>query len=136
MLQRLIRILFPLRDFRDKEELDRWYEKHKGLSLPYGNHCDDHSLEARSLAEKDGYKLSLCLVFQGKVYFTQIYYKEDGTPNTEMYHVANLARVIQGKNGTSELWLVDLNWQKLVFLTDFLPGGKYAADNKSQSLNS
>jgi hypothetical protein len=126
MLQRLIRLLFPLQDFQTVEELDRWYEKYAGLSLPMGNHCDDHSLEARALAEKDGYFLSECLVKEGKVYFTQVFFNEDGEPDTSVYHLGNMARVVEGLEGASDRYFLDLNWKiPPTRLCGVLPGGKY-----------
>jgi hypothetical protein len=123
----------PLRDFQTKAELDAWYETNKGLSLPQGNHCDDHALEARALAEKDGYFLSECLVKEGMVYFTQIFFKADGEPDTSVYHLGNMARVIEDQDGASGRYFFDLNWKIApIRLTGVLPGGEYA-DTKLQS---
>jgi hypothetical protein len=126
MLQRLIRLIFPLRDFQTKEELVDWYNKYAGLSLPQGNHCDDHALEARALAEQDGYFLSECLVAAGKVYYTQIDFDKDGQPDMSMNHLGHLARVIEGTDGSSDRYYLDLNWRvPPTKLCGTIPGGKY-----------
>jgi len=116
----------PLRDFQTNEELTGWYGKYAGLSLPQGNHCDDHALEARALAEKDGYFLSECLVAAGKVYYTQIDFDKDGKPDITMDHDGHMARVIEDQDGVSARYFLDLNWKIApIRLCGVLPGGKY-----------
>lgn len=115
-----------LKDFATREDLNAWFELYKQLFLGEGNHCDDYSRESRRLAELDGYSLSLCLMAEGKVYYTQIFFKEDGvTPDKEVSHMGNIALVEKNPEGLSEIWYVDLNWSKLVHLTNLIPGGIY-----------
>jgi hypothetical protein len=100
-----------------------------------GNHCDDHALEARALAEKDGYFLSECLVKEGKVYFTQVFFNEDGTPDTSVYHLGNMARVINDQDGASGRYFFDLNWKIApIRLCGVLPGGIYVNGKLSSTI--
>jgi hypothetical protein len=111
-----------LRDFPTLADLEDWYNLHNP-TLPQGNWCDDYSKEAQILAETDGYRLSECLVYQGKVYFTQIFFNPDGSPNLTFYHVANMARVLSSPEA---YYFIDLNWRiPPTKLCDLIEGGKF-----------
>jgi hypothetical protein len=104
----------PLKDFDNIAELRTWCESHKELRLEKPNLCDDYARETRELAEADGYHLSLCLVADGVVYTTRIF--DLGT-----WHISNLAVV----SDTQEVWYVDLAFNKVIKICNFIPGGKY-----------
>ncbi len=107
-------VIDGLKDFATLADLQAWVDLHDELRLDPPNLCDDYSREARALAEVDGYYLSCCLVANGVAYFTQVF---DGNVN----HIANMAIVTD----TQEVWYVDLGWNKLVKLCNFIAGGKY-----------
>jgi hypothetical protein len=125
--QKLIRALLGepeadgLKDFESIDELRAWFELHDELRMPAPNLCDDYSREARALAEMDGYFLSCCLVAAGVAYMTPIFMQPDGSPDTSVYHIANMAIVTDKQ----ECWYVDLHVGKLIRLCDFVVGGKY-----------
>jgi hypothetical protein len=73
----------------------------------------------------DSYFMSCELVAQGKCYQTQLFRKDDGSPDLDCYHIGNMAIVLNGDNGLQQCWYVDLAFRKLVKLCDFYPGGKY-----------
>lgn len=104
-----------LKDFQTLEDLQSWFDLHKELRMEVPNLCDDYSRESRALAELDGYFLSLCLIDKGMAYETVIF--DDLT----VYHIANMAIVVD----TEEVWYVDLAWNKLIKLCNFVIGGKY-----------
>jgi hypothetical protein len=110
-------------DFASVSDLEAWFELHTELRMPAPNLCDDYSRESRKLAETDGYFLSLCLVWQGKVYNSIIFPAsyDPNQPDTSVYHIANLAIV----TSTEEVWYVDLAWDKVIKLCSFAPGGQY-----------
>jgi len=104
-----------LKDFQTFSELEAWFDLHKELRMETPNLCDDYSRESRVLAELDGYFLSLCLVAKGIAYTTVVF--DDLT----VYHIANMAIVTD----TEEIWYIDLAWNKLIKLCNFIKGGKY-----------
>lgn len=110
-----------LHDFETLDSLKAWVNLHDELQLPAPNLCDDYSREARVLAEMDGYYLAPCLVFQGVCYGQMIFPDGDNEPDKSVYHIGNLAIV----DDPPSCYYVDLNWNKLVKLTDFYKGGKY-----------
>lgn len=108
-------------DFKNKEDLEAWYDLHKELRMPAPNLCDDYSRESRALAEVDGYFLSCCLVSKGKCYEAAIFTLPDGSADSSVFHVGSMA-ILQEEQ---ECWYVDLAWGKLMKLCDFIHGGKY-----------
>jgi hypothetical protein len=110
-----------LSDFETFSDLEAWFDLHKELRLEPPNMCDDYSRETRALAEADGFFMSCELVNQGKVYQTQLFFNADGSPDTAVYHIGNMAIVTDA----GECWYVDLAFGKLIKLCNFIPGGKY-----------
>ncbi len=109
------------KDFPTLADLEAWFDLHKEFRMPVPNLCDDYARESRALAETDGYYLSYCLVYEGKTYGQAIFTKPDGSPDTSVFHIGNMAIVTD----IEEVWYVDLTWGKLVRLAPFLKGGKY-----------
>ncbi len=143
-------IAAPLRDFETFAELNAWFNLHDELAMPSPNLCDDYSREARAIAETDGLFLSCELVWQGQCYGTQIFTAADLTNELDkdpshIYHIANMAIVkadetnladgvttkdsggnlVAARTPLTSCYYVDLNWKKLIRLTNFAPGGKY-----------
>ncbi len=108
------------KDFATFDDLEAWFELHKEMRMPAPNLCDDYARESRALAETDGYYLSYCLVYQGQAYGQTIFAKPDGSPDTSVFHIGNMAIVTD----IEECWYIDLAWGKLIKLCDFIPGGK------------
>jgi hypothetical protein len=127
--QKLIRALLgqpepaqpKLKDFSSLEELNEWFLSHDEMRLPAPNLCDDYSRKAMRLAEEDGYFLSTCLVFKGTAYGAIIFANPDGSVDETAYHIANSAIVGQS------VYYVDLGWNKIQKLCDFIPGGIYGS---------
>lgn len=110
-----------LHDFATLADLEAWYDLHQELRMPEGNLCDDYAEETSILAEMDGYRVSDCLVYDGKVWGVEYYPRDPAKPDEQVFHVANSARVIEDHS----LYLVDLAWAKLEKLLNFIPGGKF-----------
>jgi hypothetical protein len=129
--QKLIRALLGepepdgLKDFESINDLRAWFELHDELRMPAPNLCDDYARESQVLAEMDGYRLSCCLVAAGVAYMTPVFTKPDGSTDTSVYHIANMAIVNNGPSGLTECWYIDLAWGKCLKLCDFVAGGKY-----------
>jgi hypothetical protein len=135
-----------LKDFATFADLDAWFNLHNELRMPSPNLCDDYSRDARALAEADGYFLAPELVYQGQCYGQIIFpLASDPTkPDTNVFHIADMAIVLADETHLADAntkdssgnpvpigtplescWYCDLNWNRLIYLTSFIPGGAF-----------
>lgn len=110
-----------LKDFETLEDLEAWFDLHNELRMEAPNLCDDYSRESRLIAELDGYHLGCHLVYQGQCYFATIFPDANGNPDKSVYHIGNIAIV----SSTEEVYYVDLAFNKLIKLCNFIIGGKF-----------